>query len=232
MGFCDQSDEVFPDLAFSLPGRHALGCRPVPSKPRTIGVGVMGYYGWRNSQQHGAHIYAEYVAKMGKFVVWLLEQGYAVHLLTGEVPTDQRPVHDVMQYLQSAESSDPGLDVCARVHVPAINTPDDVFTAIAATDLVVATRFHNVISALLLGRPVLSLGYSKKNDVLLADMGSGQFCQAVEAFSVAQLQQQFQELAATAGEVAAQICRRVDAYRALLDAQYDRLAAAPPLERH
>ncbi len=228
VGFFDQGDQVFPDLAFSLPGGHERGWRPVAPRPRTIGVGVMGYYGWRNSQQHGAHIYDEYVAKIGRFTAWLLEQGYAVHLLTGEIPTDQRPVQDVLQYLLSAVDSETRSHIC----VPEINEPDDVFAAIAATDLVVATRFHNVISALLLGRPVLSLGYSKKNDVLLAEMGIGQFCQAVEDFSVEKLQQQFQELAARAGEAAAHICSRVDSYRALLDAQYDRLAAAPPLERH
>lgn len=228
VGFCNQSDQVFPDLAFSLPGRQERGCGPVASKPRTIGVGVMGYYGWRNSQQHGAGIYENYVTKIGRFTAWLLEQGYAVHLLTGEIPTDQRPVRDVLQHLQLAVSEESQ----ARIRVAEIDCPDDVFAAIAATDLVVATRFHNVISALLLGRPVLSLGYSKKNDALLAEMGMGQFCQAVEDFSVEKLQQQFQELAARAGETAANICSQVDSYRALLDAQYDRLAALPPLERH
>lgn len=227
IGFFNQSDQVFPDLAFSLPGRHERSCPPVAAKPRTIGVGVMGYYGWRNSQRQGAHIYDEYVGKIGTFIAWLLEQGYAVHLLTGEIPTDQRPVQDVMEYLKSTVNP----EAYARAWVPEINEPDDVFAAIAATDLVVATRFHNVISALLLGRPVLSLGYSKKNDVLLAEMGIGQYCQAVEEFSVEKLQQQFQELASTAGKVAAQICSRVDVYRTLLDAQYDSLAAAPPLER-
>ena len=231
VGFFNQGDQVFPDLAFSLPSRQERGCGPVAPKPRTIGIGVMGYYGWRNSQQQGAQIYAEYVAKIGRFTAWLLEQGYSVHLLTGEVPTDQRPVQDVMQYLQSAVSPGAGIETRPRIYVPEINEPDDVFAAIAATDLVVATRFHNVISALLLGRPVLSLGYSKKNDVLLAEMGIGQFCQAVDDFSVEKLQQQFQELASMTGEVAAQICRRVDSYRSLLDAQYDLLAAAPPLER-
>lgn len=228
VGFFDHGDQVCPDLAFSLPDRHERGWRPATSQPQTIGVGVMGYYGWRNSQQHGAHIYDEYVAKIGRFTAWLLEQGYAVHLLTGEIPTDQRPMQDVLQYLLSAID----LETRSRVRVPEIIAPDDVFAAIDATDLVVATRFHNVISALLLGRPVLSLGYSKKNDVLLAEMGMGQYCQAVEDFSVEKLQQQFQELAARAGETAATICSRVDSYRALLDAQYDRLAAAPPLERH
>jgi polysaccharide pyruvyl transferase WcaK-like protein len=228
VGFFDHGDQVFPDLAFSLPDTHERGWRPAAYQLQTIGVGVMGYYGWRNSQQHGAHIYDEYVAKIGRFTAWLLEQGYAVHLLTGEIPTDQRPVQDVLQYLRSAVD----LETRSRVRVPEIIAPDDVFAAIAATDLVVATRFHNVISALLLGRPVLSLGYSKKNDVLLAEMGMGQYCQAVGDFSVEKLQQQFQALAARAGETAANICSQVNSYRALLHAQYDRLAALPPLERH
>ena len=137
VGFYDQGDQVFPDLAFSLPGRHERGCRPVAPRPLVIGVGVMGYYGWRNSQQHGAHIYDEYVAKIGRFTAWLLEQGYSVHLLTGEIPSDRRPVQDVLQYLLSAVNSETRSHIC----VPEINEPDDVFAAIAATDLVVAHAF-------------------------------------------------------------------------------------------
>jgi polysaccharide pyruvyl transferase WcaK-like protein len=65
---------------------------------------------------------------------------------------------------------------------------------IAETDVVVATRFHNVVCALKLGRPTVSIGYAKKNDVLLAETGLGEFCQSIETLDVDRLIRQFQAL--------------------------------------
>ena len=42
---------------------------------------------------------------------------------------------------------------------------------IAPVGTVVAIRYHNVISALKLSKPTLSLSYATKHDVLMADMG-------------------------------------------------------------
>jgi polysaccharide pyruvyl transferase WcaK-like protein len=182
----------------------------------------MGYYGWSNSPQSGKGIYAEYVRKMSCFCAWLAEGGYTVHLLTGEMPTDQRPRDEIMAHLRTALDA----QALARVAAPVIETPGDVLAAVAATDLVVATRFHNVVAALMLGRPVLSIGYARKNDVLLADMGLGPFCQHVETFDVGRLQAQFTALAAIAGPAAEQICRRMQEYRSQLDAQYAHLLAS------
>ena len=65
---------------------------------------------------------------------------------------------------------------------------------IAQTDVVVATRFHNIVCSLKMGRPTISLGYAKKNDVLMAEAGLGGFCQHVERFDVGLLIEQFQDV--------------------------------------
>lgn len=216
IGFETRQDEVCPDLVFSLPPARLPAHQPPATPPRTVGVGVMGYYGWSNLPETGEAIYTEYLAKLSRFCAWLLEEGYNVHLLTGEMPTDQRPRDEIMAHLQTTLDA----QALARVATPAIATPDDVLAAVAATDLIVATRFHNVVSGLMLGRPVISIGYAKKNDVLLADMGLGAFCQHVEALDVERLQTQFNQLAAAAGPAAEQVCNRVHEYRRQLDAQY------------
>jgi polysaccharide pyruvyl transferase WcaK-like protein len=55
---------------------------------------------------------------------------------------------------------------------------------------VVATRYHNVVCALRMGKPTVSIGYSRKNDALLAEMGLSDFCQHVEHFDLDLLQAQ------------------------------------------
>lgn len=61
---------------------------------------------------------------------------------------------------------------------------------IADTDLVVATRYHNVVCALRVGKPTISIGYAKKNDVLLAEMGLADYCQDIERLDVPRLELQ------------------------------------------
>ncbi len=74
------------------------------------------------------------------------------------------------------------------------NSLHDIMCQIADTDIVVATRFHNVICALKLGRPTISISYEAKNDAVLADFGLGTFCQHIEHFDVERLNDQAMEL--------------------------------------
>jgi polysaccharide pyruvyl transferase WcaK-like protein len=222
VGFDSHQDRVYPDLVFSLPPDQ-LPAHKLPALPaHAVGVGLMGYYGWRNSQHSGGSIYATYIAKMKQFVAWLIEQGYAVHLLTGEVPTDDRAREEVVEHVRSTCAA----ESLARIHMPPIGSTYELLTAIAATDIVVATRYHNVISALLLGRPVVSAGYSKKNDVLLADMGLGAYCQHVESLDVARLQDQFTALTADAAAAGDRVRRTVVKYQSQLAEQYTYLFAS------
>jgi polysaccharide pyruvyl transferase WcaK-like protein len=96
----------------------------------------------------------------------------------------------------------------------------------AATDLVVATRFHNVVASLMLAKPVLSIGYAVKNDELMADMGLAAYCQAIEELDVERLKEQFLRLRAEREEIAATIAARARAYRAALDARHAALFGA------
>jgi len=48
-----------------------------------------------------------------------------------------------------------------------------------------------VLCALKLGKPTLAIGYAKKNDVLMAEMGLDGFCQEARAIDVDRLVTQF-----------------------------------------
>ena len=47
VGFETKGDKVFPDLVFSLPNKVASQPHKNPGENLTIGLGVIGYYGWR-----------------------------------------------------------------------------------------------------------------------------------------------------------------------------------------
>ncbi len=47
-------------------------------------------------------------------------------------------------------------------------------------DVVIASRFHNLICALRLARPTVSVGYAKKNRDLMRGLGLAGYCQDIE----------------------------------------------------
>lgn len=235
IGFNTENDPVYPDLVFSLPVVEKLPSTvgdmggvvqntPVQEgKPQVIGIGVMEYYGWRNLPEQGEELYQHYIAKLGQFVLWLLAQQYVVRILIGQAH-DQRAVTDLQAYVERAQAA---LRPAQLIAEP-ITSIEDLFAQIAQTDVVVATRFHNVLCSLMLNKPVISLGYAKKNDVLMAEMGLGDYCQYVEEFAVEALIEQFLTLTTAVDQVRAQLQRKTAEYRQALDEQYRLILQAAP----
>ena len=100
---------------------------------------------------------------------------------------------------------------------------------IAATDVVVATRYHNVVCALKLGKPTVSVGYAEKNDVLMAEMGLGGFCQHVERLDLDRLIEQFTQLVADRQRYEPGIRKANLACQERLDRQDSLPGSMPPL---
>jgi polysaccharide pyruvyl transferase WcaK-like protein len=210
-------DLVYPDLVFGLPRPDEA---PRPAEPLTVGVGVMSYYGWYGFAEGGEAIFRRYVGKIARFAEHLLARGHRVRLLTGEAG-DWTAVRAV---LDAAEALHPG--AAAEIAAEPVGSLHDLMRQIAATDLVVATRFHNVVCALKMGRPTISLGYARKNDVLMAEMGLGGFCAHVERFELPDLIAQFDALCTRGAELARALCARNAQYERELEAQEGHLARA------
>jgi polysaccharide pyruvyl transferase WcaK-like protein len=219
IGFDTRHDAVYPDIAFKLPA-------PPPSDRRrsnerlVVGVGVMTYQGWRNDAVSGAAIYQAYLEKLTTFVLWLLDDGRAVRILMGDA-ADLRAVDDLLANVSAAR---PGLARDRLVFDP-VSSLHDLMRQIAETDVVVATRYHNVVCALKLGKPTVSIGYAEKNDVLMAEMGLGRFCQHVERLNLDLLIEQFNRLIADRQRYERGIEEANRACRARLDHQEVLLAA-------
>jgi SAM-dependent methyltransferase len=63
----------------------------------------------------------------------------------------------------------------------------------AGVDSVVATRYHNIVCALRLGKPTVALNYAAKGDVLMAEMGVAEFCHPARSADLQRLIAQFTE---------------------------------------
>jgi polysaccharide pyruvyl transferase WcaK-like protein len=187
LGLSVQHDPVFPDLVFGLPAPRCPSSE-LRSGPPTIGVGVMHYFGWDRSSPYRTRIHETYLAQIIQFVCWLLDHGYRVRLLMG-AQSDQISIDEVLRRVTAQRGQ-----LASQLIAEPAHSLHDLMLQILDTEMIVATRFHNVVVALKVGRPAISIGYAEKNDALLAEVGLEAFCQPIEELDVERLIGEFQTL--------------------------------------
>jgi polysaccharide pyruvyl transferase WcaK-like protein len=215
LGVDTSRDEITNDLVFAYPLPRS---RPVAVPPRVIGVGVMEYNNRRGSKGGPDDEYLPYVEKLTAFCKGLLDRGLKIRILIGET-CDMSTARDLWARL-AALVPEKMADVMLS---PAANMRG-VLGQIADTDLVVATRFHNVVAALSMGRPVISLGYASKNARLMETFGLGAYSQSISDFSVDDLLAQVDDVSAKSMAQSAAIKVRAARLRAEMNKSLGQLA--------
>ncbi|MFJ8083077.1 polysaccharide pyruvyl transferase family protein [Streptomyces sp. NPDC096205] len=179
MGVDTARDEVYPDLAFSLPAPQASA----PSgPPGQVCVGVMDFHGGNDDRARAEEIHRRYLDGTIRFVRALVEDGRPVRLLTG----DQVDAAVVAAILDAVDS--------ALVTAAEAASLADLMKETAAADTVVAIRYHNLICALKAGTPTLAVSYARKSDALMDRMGLGAYCHPAREVDADRLLEQFREL--------------------------------------
>jgi polysaccharide pyruvyl transferase WcaK-like protein len=210
------ADEVYPDLAFALPPP------PIPSRTTgAVGVGVMAYRGGNDDRGRSEEIYRRYVETMGAFVCWLVDEGRDVRLFIGD-RMDEDVVAEIIADLRSRR---PELDP-ARIAADPAATLDDLMRQMSTVDAVIATRYHNVLCALKLSKPTISVGYAAKNDVLMDGMGLGEFCQSARSVELRRLVEQFRTLEARRDQLMSTLTERNRIMAGRLEHQFSTLAGS------
>lgn len=137
-----------------------------------------------------------------------------MRLLMGAL-ADQLAIDDISQRIAAQ------CDLGASLHLIAepAHSLQQLMHQILETELIVATRFHNIVAALRVGRPAISIGYAKKNDALLAQVGLSAFCQPIEELDLSRLIADFQSLVDARGLFSDQVRRAVEQLRRHLQDQ-------------
>jgi polysaccharide pyruvyl transferase WcaK-like protein len=207
---------VYPDLAFGL---------PTTTEPRTsavtVGVGVIDYRGRHTDRVHAEEIWTSYVDELSRLVVGLLDDGRRVRLLTGD-PTDSAVVRALVTHVERHR----GPDARGRLVAEPADTFADVVRAVSDTDVVVASRFHNLLCALKLGRPAISLGYAAKSDHLMEEMGLAEFCHPIRGFDAERVAEQVGELLRRRDEIGRELRDRAERNEQMVDRQFADLERA------
>lgn len=203
------NDAVYPDVAFALPTPVRV------QRSRAVGVGVMAYRGSNDDRGVAGGIYAAYVAKITDVVRRLLDRGYQVRLVTGD-EDDEHVTAEVVDAVRAERPTLPGSHVVAEP----VRSLGELMTQLSRVDLVIASRYHNVLCALSMAVPTISIGYSAKNDVLMRQVGLDGFCQSVDEFDVTRLMAQFDALEQQDGTLRGVLAGRAEHNRERLAEQF------------
>jgi polysaccharide pyruvyl transferase WcaK-like protein len=214
IGVSVANDKVYPDLAFSIAGE--ITPEDFTSKLRpVVGLGVMLYHSKLSSNKPGSSTYTEYLEQLAIFTKWLLARDYNVRLIVGEL-ADRSVVAEFEALLKER------LEVYdeERIISEQIVSFESLLAQLGETDAVVATRFHNVLWALALNKPVISISFHQKCTSLMQGMGLQDYCQNIHKLSAKKLIEQFCQLEKKSGTLKRMIRERVADRRTLLDEQY------------
>jgi polysaccharide pyruvyl transferase WcaK-like protein len=209
-------DRVFPDLVF---GRSAPPCSD--SDDQMVGIGLMDYHGGTGDKQSDNAMRAAYLESMKLFIRWLLANGRRVRLLIGDACDEVL----VRELLAGLEQIVPGLDPSTIVAEP-VSTYEELTKAMMPVSSVVAIRYHNVICALQLIKPVISVGYASKNYAIMEDAGLVEFCQRANSLDLDLLIKQFAELESRSAELRRTIAISNAEKAQLVEEQFAELTAA------
>lgn len=211
-------DNIYPDLAFSLPAAVVPGNNE-PGRRSVVGVGLMNYYNRLGRSGKDETIYRDYLGRIASFIVRLLERGCTVRVLIGDVVWDQGVRRDLRRELEErGYSYEDG-----RIVDEPTSSVNELLSQLASVDVVVSSRFHNVLLGLMLGKPAIAVSYHEKFQPLMSGLGLEEFCQDIEQIDVDELIKKVCKLIEDAPVIRSQIASKTESYRAALDEQYVRI---------
>jgi polysaccharide pyruvyl transferase WcaK-like protein len=227
IGFDTSKDAVYPDLVFGL-SKGSLAVKPVaPGSRRIVALGLKDYAAPVSDAD--AQGYREYLRVMADFVTWLQAQDYVVRLIIGDAQYDTRVREDLIALLAARGAAGAKAPLLLSEPVPTVN---ELLRQLHETEAVISPRFHNLVLALMLNKPVLALSDLPKVTALLVDLGLGDYCLPLENLEAGELTRRFARLQSDAGKLRSYIGDAVERYRASVEDQYARVYNGAVPERH
>jgi polysaccharide pyruvyl transferase WcaK-like protein len=216
IGFRADNDSIYPDLAFSLPNSMLMHSDTEDNKRPVVGIGVMIYAEKYSVADPTPETQQTYLDILAKFTTWLIDQDNDVRLLVG----DLADLDAKQKFTDILSAALPESDSSHVIDEP-IHSVENLLSQISKTDIVVATRFHNVLLALLCNKPVVAISFHHKCESLMAAMGLSDYCLDIHSLKIEVLIEKFNELRANAHKWRPIIKENAERFRHELDKQYE-----------
>lgn len=208
---------IFPDLAHGLEHEAAPPLRSEGDPCRTVGINPMPMYDGRYWPEWAPDKYARYVNELAVFATTLQQEGYRAFFF-GTHPRDERVAAEALAVMEKEHG-------VARAALPPVKSSATIGRLLAvmeSADIIVPTRFHGALLALLVERPTLAICYYRKTRELMVEFGQGEeLTVTLDEFRGADAMARIRLLEGRAEELTSLMRQRRKEFRAALAEQYD-----------
>jgi polysaccharide pyruvyl transferase WcaK-like protein len=164
-------------------------------------------------------LYNAFIGKLASFASWLASQSYALKFFGTDIGVDPQAIKDLQKTLQCQE--------VIRSPQYGINHPvesvHDLLATMSGMDYIVTCRFHGVVFAHLLNKPVLAIAHHPKVAELMSDLELSTYCVDIRDFDPNLLAERFALMVVRTEEIKARMAASLTRNRQLLRSQFDEL---------
>jgi len=217
IGFKGQS-QVAPDCVYALEFSAPPASRTSAQEGPLVGISPMAYCDPRVYWQKDSAVYERFIHNVACFGDWLGRNHCRLALFTTDIWFDLRTIREVDALLESTNRH-PG-PRRVKYEIAELN---ELLSTMLSMDYVVTCRFHGVVFAHLLNKPVIALSHHSKVSALMSELGLQKYCVDIRNCDLNLLQETFRSLQANQEEIRARMAEKAAIYRRDLWAQFDRL---------
>lgn len=209
---CRRPVDVLPDPAFHL-DRLPKGNANVPA---FAVISPISRRAWPGAEDED---YDRYLSVLALVADTLLSRGSGVHFVCSQTRMDP-PVVERVQARMKEDAS--------RAPLVRVDSVDGYLDAVAGARVVIGSRLHALILAMVAGTPVVAISAVRKVHQQFADMAMSELAFDLRAIDVAQLINRVQDAVDDQAGGRRRVVEVVRASRARLDSGFDRLATLIP----
>jgi polysaccharide pyruvyl transferase WcaK-like protein len=214
VGFRGDS-RVFPDNTYSMHWKPIAS--PEPGSRSIIGLAPMPFPFCDPREYASGHqeIYDEYIRKFAVFAASLAQE-HCLEMFGSDAGADASAIEDLRRVLNEQHG------VLVPPSGPS-GTVDELLSRMSKMDYIVTCRFHGIVMAHILNKPVLAIAHHPKITHLMQAIGLGDFCVDIRTFDPLHLSNSFVTLVRDREIVRQRMARTLDEYRADVARQFDLL---------
>jgi polysaccharide pyruvyl transferase WcaK-like protein len=208
---------VFPDCVYGLECPAPLIKRRMASDRLLVGFAPVPY---GDPRLHPAEktrcVYSDYLAKCATITSSLAAQQCSVSLFGTDIGVDPLAIADLLTAIGERGIDD--LPKCI-----ATKGVQETLEAMSEMDYVITCRFHGVVFAHILNKPVLAIAHHPKVETLMKALGLEKYCVDIRKFTPNQVMDAFASLVNDRDVVRSKMAISLASYRTQLAMQLDGL---------
>jgi polysaccharide pyruvyl transferase WcaK-like protein len=217
LGFAGKS-QVSADCVYALGLSTALETNGARQREPLVGLSPMAYCDPRVYWKKDQVVYERYIRHVASFGRWLSQNDYRLTLFSTEISFDSHAMEEVKALLDNANGN-----LRHMVNREDVAGIEELLSTMGPMEYVVTSRFHGVVFAHLLNKPVLALSSHPKVSSLMNDLGLAKYCLDIRTCDVNTMQETFLSLVANRDEIKSRMAEKAACYERTLLTQFDQL---------